>query len=148
MTTQPSITYPPTLIFNSVDAFLETVQARSIAELGCATLKRATSFAAGMGERRIAFVLLTARDHARDEILSCSVYLHYGDYMAQDQLFTPRDEWERAQARGAQVRRQLLARLQRLSEVHLLDATYHVHPDVHLRFAAFIPDDPPADQGS
>ena len=87
-----------------------------------------------MGEHRITFLLL-ARDHVRDEILARSVYLHYGDYMAQDQLFTPRDAWERQHARGVHVCRQLLARLQLLPEVRLLDATYYVHPDVHLRFA-------------
>ena len=62
---QPQGTYPPTLVFNSVEGFLEAVQQRSITEIGCATLKRIKPFEGGMLQRHIAFVLLTARDHAR-----------------------------------------------------------------------------------
>ena len=62
--------------------------------------------------------------------------------MPGNQLFTPHQEWEHQRARGEQVQRQLLARLHDLPGVRLVDATFHVHPDVATRFAAF----PPAQQ--
>jgi hypothetical protein len=148
MTKESSTAYPPTLVFTSVDSFLRTVQARSLVEIGYATLKRVSPFAEGMAERRIMFMLLTARDHVRNEILSCSVYLYYGDYMAPDQLITSQDEWEREHEHGTHVRQEVMSRLQCLPEVRLLDATYHVHPDVHLRFATVTPDNTPTDAGS
>ena len=75
MTHVPASAFPPTLIFSSVDSFLAAIHRRALDEIGHATLKRVTPFAEGMGERRVTFVLLTARDAARDEILTCSVYL-------------------------------------------------------------------------
>jgi hypothetical protein len=137
MSKQSNAPFPPTLIFSRVEAFLDAVQVRGLEEVGHATLKRVTPFAEGMGERRISFLLLTARDAARNEILSCSVYLHYGDFVAGDQLLSPREEWERQQARGAAVRQQVLQYVRDLPKVRLIDATYHVHPDVAVRFATF-----------
>ena len=131
-------TYPPTLVFTRVESFLETVQARGIRAIGCATLRRSSPFGAGMGERRVSFILLTARDHVHDEILSCSVYLSYADYVGEQRCM-PHEEWERERARGERVQRQLLDHLRRVPELRILDAAYHVHPDVSLRFAAFVP---------
>ena len=84
-----SPTYPPTMVFNSVDSFLEAVQARAIIEIGCATLQRVSPLAEGMLQRRISFVQLTAHDPVQNEILACSVYLKHGDFVNDDQLFTP-----------------------------------------------------------
>ncbi len=104
MTRQPT-TYPPTLVFHCVHGFLEAVQTRGIHEIGCATLQRTTPYAQGMLERRVSFIQLTARDHARDAILACSVYLKHGDFVGPDQRFTPPmngvASWSAASASGA-----------------------------------------------
>ena len=86
-------------------------------------------------------MLLTARDTARGEILSCSVFLKYGDFVNGDQLFMRPEEWRRQLQRGEKVRLQLLEHLQALPDIQILDAAYHVHPDVCLRFAAFTVDE-------
>jgi hypothetical protein len=136
---QPQGTYPPTLVFHSVEGFLEAVEQRSIAEIGCVTLKRITPFDGGMLQRHIAFALLTARDHTRDEVLACSVFLTAGDFVDDNHRFTPAEEWQRQLARAERVQQQLQARLRAAPAVRILDAAYHVHPDVCLRFASFSP---------
>ena len=55
MTNQQQATFPPTLVFNSVDAFVAAVQTRSITEIGCVLLQRSTPFEGGMLERRTSF---------------------------------------------------------------------------------------------
>lgn len=140
MTTHQQSTFPPTLVFNSVDAFVAAVQTRCITEIGCATLQRSTPFEGGMLERRTSFALLTARDTTRSEILSCSVFLKYGDFVGGDQLYMPAEEWRRQRARGEQVQHQLLRHLQGVPNIRLLQAAYHVHPDVCMRFAGFTVD--------
>ncbi|HSH78276.1 MAG TPA: hypothetical protein VLA19_07060 [Herpetosiphonaceae bacterium] len=144
MTYHQQGTFPPTLVFNSVDAFVEAVQSRSIMEIGCVTLQRSTPFEGGMLERRTSFALLTARDTTRDEILSCSVFLKYGDFVGGDQLYMPPEEWRRQLERGEQVRHRLLRHLQAVPNIRVLDAAYHVHPDVCMRFAGFTVDEPSA----
>lgn len=140
---RPSTTgYPPTLIFHSVDAFLAAVQAREIHEIGCTTLQRTTPCAQGMLERRLSYIQLTARDHARNEILACSLYLKHGDFTAPDQLFTPLDEWRRHMQRAERIQQALHERLARIPEFQILDAAYAIHPDLALRFAAFPAGDP------
>ena len=141
MSNRTPATFPPTLVFSSVDAFLAALHARSITEIGCATLQRTTPFEGGMLERRTSFVLLTARDTTRGEILSCSVFLKYGDFVNGDQLFMRPEEWRRQLQRGEKVRLQVLQHLQALPDIQVLDAAYHVHPDVCLRFAAFTSDE-------
>ena len=140
-------TYPPTLVFTSVDGFLDAVQHRSIDEIACATLKRVSPFAEGMLQRHTSFMLLTARDHVRDEILVCSVFLQAGDFVDDQHLFTPAQEWERQKARGEAVRRQVQLRLRALLTIRVVDAAYHVSPDVCMRFAAF-PLEEPGDDSS
>ena len=98
----------------------------------------------GMLERRTSFALLTARDAARGEILSCSVFLKYGDFVGGDQLFMASEEWRRQMERGEQVRHQLLRHLQAVPNIQVLDAAYQVHPDVCMRFAGFTGDEPSA----
>jgi hypothetical protein len=95
-------------------------------------------------ERRTSFELLTARDTAHCETLSCSVFLKYGDFVNGDQLFVPPEEARRQVEPGEQVRCQLLLHLQASLNIHVLDATYQVHPDVYMRFAVFILDSDPA----
>ena len=141
MTKQPT-TYSPTLVFHCVHGFLEAVQTRGIHEIGCATLQRTTPYAQGMLERRVSFIQLTARDHARDAILACSVYLKHGDFVGPDQLFTPPDEWRRQLERGERIRRARTTRLERVSDLRVLDAASAIHPDLAIRFAAFPPGDP------
>ncbi len=136
---QPQPSYPATLVFNSVEGFLHAVQQRSITEIGCVTLKRIKPFEGGMLQRHISFMLLTARDHTRDEVLACSVRLKAGDVVDDTHLFTPADEWQRQQAHADVVQQQVKRRLQALVSVDVLDAAYHVHPDVCMRFAAFSP---------
>ena len=136
-------TFPLTLIFNSVDGFLEAVHRRSIDEIGCATLKRITPCAEGMLQRHTSFLLLTARDHTRDEVLACSVFLKAGDFMDDKHLFTAAEEWERQSTRAEAVRRQLLLHLHAVPSIRVLDAAYHVHPDVAMRFATFTFDEEP-----
>lgn len=135
-------TYPPTLVFHSVDGILAAVQARDIHEIGCATLQRTTPYAQGMLERRLSYIQLTARDQARDELLACSVYLKHGDFAAPDQLFMPADEWRRQLQRAERIQQALQERLARMPELQILDAAYAIHPDLALRFAAFPPGDP------
>ena len=94
-----------------------------------------------MLERRTSFALLTARDAARGEILSCSVFLKYGDFVGGDQLYMPPEEWRRQLERGEQVRHRLLRYLQAVPNIRILDAAYHVHPDVCMRFAKFTVDE-------
>ncbi len=137
MTHHQQGTFPPTLVFSSVDAFVAAVQTRSIMEIGCVTLQRSTPFEGGMLERRTSFALLTARDTTRGEILSCSVFLKYGDFVGGDQLYMRQDEWRRQRERGEQVQHQLLRRLDAVPHIQVLHAAYHVHPDVCMRFAAF-----------
>ena len=141
MTQHHQGTFPPTLVFSSVAAFVAAVQTRSITEIGCATLQRSTPFEGGMLERRTSFALLTARDTTRGEILSCSVFLKYGDFVGGDQLYMPAEEWRRQRARGEQVQHQLLQHLQALPNIRVLQAAYHVHPDACMRFAAFTVDE-------
>ncbi len=141
MTQHHQGTFPPTLVFSSVAAFVAAVQTRSITEIGCATLQRSTPFEGGMLERRTSFALLTARDTTRGEILSCSVFLKYGDFVGGDQLYMPAEEWRRQRARGEQVQHQLLRYLHALPNIRVLQATYHVHPDVCMRFAEFVVDE-------
>src|ERR671933_1978400 len=81
--------FPPTLVFTSVAGFLDAVQRRSIAEIACAALKRVTPFAEGMLQRHTSFLLLTARDHRREEILACSVFLQAGGFFGGPPPFTP-----------------------------------------------------------
>ena len=145
MSTQTQDIYPPTLVFNSVDGFLEAVNRRAIDEIGCATLKRVTPFAEGMLQRHTSFMLLTARDHVRGEILACSVFLQAGDFVDEKHLFTPAEEWGRQQARAEVVRRQLLLRLHTLPAIRVVDAAYHVSPDVCMRFASFTLEEEPDD---
>ena len=142
MTKQPTTAYPPTLVFHSVDGFLNAVQARDIHEIGCATLQRTTPYAQGMLERRVSFIQLTARDHTREEILACSIYLKHGDYSGPDQLLTAPDEWRRQLQRAERIRRAMEERLARTPELQVLDAAYAIHPDLALRFAAFPAGDP------
>ena len=141
MTKQPT-NYSPTLVFHCVHGFLEAVQTRGIHEIGCATLQRTTPYAQGMLERRVSFIQLTAHDHARDAILACSVYLKHGDFVGPDQLFTPPDEWRRQLERGERIRRARTTRLERVSDLRVLDAAYAIQPDLAIRFAAFPPGDP------
>ena len=129
--------FPPTLVFTSVAGFLDAVQRRSIDEIACATLQRVTPFADGMLQRHTSFLLLTARDHGREEILACSVFLQAGDFVDDHHRFTPANEWERQQAHAEAVRHQVLRRLQALPTIQVVDAAYHVSPDVCMRFAAF-----------
>ena len=137
MSTQHVSRYPPTLVFTSVANFLAAVEARAIVEIGVATLQRVSPFAEGMLERRVSFVQMTARDPARDAILACAVYLRHGDFAGPDHLFTPPDAWRRQLERGDRIRRQLLTQLTRIPGLRLLDATYHVRPEVATRFASF-----------
>src|SRR5919202_5313491 len=102
--------FPPTLVFTSVDGFLDAVQQRSIDEIACATLQRVTPFADGMLQRHTSFLLLTARDHGREEILACSVFLQAGDFVVDHHRFTPANDWERQQAHAEVVRCHLLRR--------------------------------------
>lgn len=133
---QQHMMYPVTLVFNSVDGFLEAVQQRSITEVGCATLKHIKPFEGGMFERHTSFLLLTARDHARDEVLACSVYLMTADFGHGDDLWTPPDDWKRQQARAEMVKHEVQKRLDAVPSIHVVDAAYHVHADVHTRFAS------------
>ena len=137
MSNQMPTTFPPTLIFNSVDGFLEAVQRRVIDEIGCATLKRITPCAEGMLQRHTSFMLLTARDPIRDEVLVCSVFLKAGDFMDDKHLFTPASEWERQTTRAEAVRRQVLLHVHAVPNLRVLDAAYHVYPGVAMRFATF-----------
>jgi hypothetical protein len=143
---QQHMTYPVTLVFNSVDGFLEAVQQRSIGEIGCATLKRIKPWEGGMFERHTSFLLLTARDHARDEVLTCSVYLMTADVANGDDLWTPLADWKRQQVRAEMVKHEVQKRLDAMPSIHVLDAAYHVHADVHMRFASLSP--PVADDGN
>src|SRR5919202_2941704 len=90
--------FPPTLVFTSVDGFLDAVQRRGIDEIACATLKRVTPFADGMLQRHTSFLLLTARDHGREEILACSVFLQAGGFVDDQHRFSPPENWGRPQA--------------------------------------------------
>ncbi len=63
-------------------------------------------------------------------VLACSVLLKAGDFVDDKHLFTPADEWQRQQARTERVQHQVQRRLQALVSVRVLDAAYHVHPDV------------------
>src|ERR671932_1939332 len=81
--------FPPTLVLTSVAGFLDAVQRRGIDEIACATLKRVTPFADGMLQRHTSFLLLTARDHGREEILACSVFLQAGDFVGGPPPFSP-----------------------------------------------------------
>ena len=132
---QPHGTYPPTLVFNSVDGFLEAVQQRSLTEIGCATLKRIKPLEGGMLQRHVSFILLTARDYTRHEVLACSVFLTAGDFVNDNRLWTPPAEWQQQQARAERVHDQLRTRLCAVAHVRIVDAAYLVHPDVCLRFA-------------
>ena len=132
---QPQATYPATLVFNSVEGFLEVVQQRSITEIGCATLKRIKPFEGGMLQRHISFLLLTARDHTRNEVLACSVLLKAGDFVDDTHLFTPAEAWQRQQARAEVVQQEVRQRLDAVPAIRVVDAAYHVHPDVCMRFA-------------
>lgn len=133
--------FPPTLVFTSVDAFLHAVQQRSIPEIGCTTLKRIKPFSDGMLERHTSFILLTAHDHIRDEVLTCSVFLKAGDFIDRTQLFTPAAEWERQNVRAELVRQQVVQYVHAVPNIHVVDAAYHVHPDVGMRFATFTLDE-------
>jgi hypothetical protein len=139
--------FPPTLVFTSVDGFLDAVQRRSIDEIACATLKRVTPFAEGMLQRHTSFMLLTARDHRREEILACSVFLQAGDFVDDHHRFTPAKEWERQNARAETMRHQVLRRLHAVPTIQVVDAAYHVSPDVCMRFAA-LPLEEPGDASS
>jgi hypothetical protein len=63
--------------------------------------------------------------------------LQAGDFVDDQHRFTPANEWERQQAHAEVVRRHLLRRLQALPTIQVVDAAYHVSPDVCMRFAAF-----------
>ena len=133
---QPQPSYPATLVFNSVEGFLHAVQQRSITEIGCATLKRIKPFEGGMLQRHISFMLLTAHDHTRNEVLACSVLLKAGDFVDDTHLFTPAEAWQRQQARAEVVQQEVRQRLAAMPTIRILDAAYHVHPDECMRFAA------------
>lgn len=122
---QSQSTYPVTLVFNSVEGFLYAVQQRSIGEIGCATLKRINPTEGGMMQRHTSFLLLTARDHTRDEVLACY----------DNQLWTPIEDWKRQQVRAEMVQQEMEKRLDALLTMHVVDAAYLVHPDVCMCFA-------------
>ena len=69
-------------------------------------------------------------------MLTCSVLLTAGDFVNDNHQFTPAAEWKQQQARAERVQDQLHARLGAVAHVRIVDAAYHVHPDVCLRFAA------------
>ncbi len=98
-----------------------------------------------MLQRHLSFMLLTARDQAREEVLTCSVFLTAGDFVDDNHRFTPAEEWQRQQAHAKRVQHQLQLRLQALASVRVLDAAYHVHPDVCMRFASFSLQEPDDD---
>jgi hypothetical protein len=134
---KPQAAYPPTLVFNSLEGWLHAMEQRSIGEIGCVTLKRIVPSADGMLQRQISFLLLTARDPARNEVLVCSLFLKAGDFMDGRHLFTPAAEWQRQKTHAEAVQRQVQARLAALSHVRVVDAAYAICPDLCMRFAAF-----------
>ena len=63
--------------------------------------------------------------------------LKAGDFVGKDQLYMPAEERRHQQARGEQVQHHLLRHLHVLPNIRVLDAAYHVHPDICMRFAEF-----------